>query len=342
MQHTISGLVVVITGASSGIGRATALKLAEQGGSVVLAARQEEVLHGVARECQRTGGRALAVPTDTTNEEQVKNLAQRAIQAFGRIDVWVNAAAVTMMARFEAAPAEAFRRVIETNFFGYVHGARAVLPYFRQQGRGTLINLASVLGKVGAPYASADAASKFAVTGFSESLRMELRDAPDIHVCTVLPATIDTPLFQHAANFTGRALRALPPVYAPERVAETILHLILRPQREATVGNTRRIVALRRMAPRLAERVVAAKVDKQHFQDKPSPASAGNLFEPMPQFNDVHGGWLERQRNGRKAAWAGGALALLATTGAAVILARRKRRMSPLARTAQALASAIT
>ncbi|MGX2029607.1 SDR family oxidoreductase [Methylocaldum gracile] len=334
MRLNIADSVIVITGASSGIGRATAMKVAEQHGTVVLAARQADVLHEVVRECEQIGGRALAVRTDVTDEEQVRQLARRAIETYGRIDVWVNDAAVTMLSRFEDAPADAFRRVIETNFFGYVHGARAVLPYFHKQGYGVLVNVASVVGKVAAPYASAYVASKFAITGFSESLRMELRDTPDIHVCTILPATIDTPLFQHAANYSGKAVQAMPPVYAPEDVAEAILETIRHPKREVTVGNAGRMIAMWNLAPPLAERMVARKVERRHFQDRPGPDSPGNLFEPMPEFDTVRGGWLEpHQQRYRKSAWTAGTLALLAGLGAALYL-NSSRRSTP--RTAEA------
>jgi NAD(P)-dependent dehydrogenase (short-subunit alcohol dehydrogenase family) len=339
MASSISDSVAVITGASSGIGRATALRLAGQQGTVVLASRQPDALQEVAWECQALGGRALAVPTDVTDEAQVQNLAREAIETFGRVDAWVNDAAVTLLGRFEEAPAEAFRKVIETNFFGYVHGARAVLPYFREQGRGVLINVASVVGKVGGPYATAYAASKSAIIGFSDSLRMELRDEPGIHVCTVLPATIDTPLFQHAANYADREVQAMPPVYAPEEVAEVIADLIESPRREATVGNARRMIALRTMAPAaLTERMLAKKVETQHFQDRrnlnPNP---GNLFEPMPQFNAVHGGWQEfegkRQGPGRTV----GTLALAAGMGAALYLLFGKRPAIPVRQRTRAL-----
>lgn len=327
MRLNIADSVTVITGASSGIGRATAMKLAEQHGTVVLAARQADVLHEVARECEQIGGRALAVRTDVTDEEQVNQLARRAVETYGRIDAWVNDAAVTMLSRFEDAPADAFRRVMETNFFGYVYGARAVLPYFRKQGHGVLINVASVEGKVAAPYASAYVASKFAVTGFSESLRMELRDKPDIRVCTILPATIDTPLFQHAANYSGKAVRAMPPVYAPEDVAEAILETMRHPKREVMVGNAARMIAMRTFVPPLAERMVARKVERGHFQDVPNRDSPGNLFEPMPEFDAVHGGWLEpfRQDRRRKTAWTAGIVALLAGLGTALYLNASKR-----------------
>jgi short-subunit dehydrogenase len=328
MRLNISDSVIVITGASSGIGRATAMKAAEQHGMVVLAARQADVLHEVVRECEQIGGRALAVKTDVTDEEQVRQLARRAVETYGRIDAWVNDAAVTMLSRFEDAPADAFRRVMETNFFGYIYGARAVLPYFHKQGYGVLINVASVEGKVAAPYASAYVASKFAVTGFSESLRMELRDTPDIHVCTIVPATIDTPLFQHAANYSGKAVQAMPPVYAPEEVAEAILQTIRHPKREVPVGNTRRMVAMRTLAPALAERAVAKKVERQHFQDRPGPDSPGNLFEPIPEFDAVHGGWLNPRQNRRKTPWAANTLALLAGVGAALYLSSSRRSAS--------------
>ena len=214
--------VIVITGASSGIGRATALHLAGKGASLVLTARRGEALIALAEQCERLGGRVLALPADVTDREAVERVARGAIERFGRIDMWVNNAAVTMFGRLEEAPYEAYRRVIETNLFGYIHGARAVVPYFREQGAGVLVNVASVVGKVGEPYLSAYVASKFGIVGFSESLRMELRDAENVHVCLVLPASIDTPLFQQGANYMGRSPKPVEPVYRPERVAATI------------------------------------------------------------------------------------------------------------------------
>jgi len=332
MKSTISDRVTVITGASSGIGRATALSIAEQHGTVVLACRQSDALREVARECEALGGRALPVPTDVTDEAQVRNLAWQAADTYGRIDVWVNDAAVTLLGRFEEVPPDAFRQVIETNFFGYVYGARAVLPYFREQGRGILINVASVVGKVGAPYATAYGASKSAVIGFSDSLRMELRDAPDIHVCTVLPATIDTPLFQHAANYADREVRAMPPVYAPEEAADVIVGLIRHPKREATVGNARRMIAMRTLVPAaLTERMLANKVERQHFQDRPNTnPGEGNLFEPRPELDAVHGGWQEFEQKTKGAGGAVGAVALAAGLGATLYLLFGKRPALPV------------
>ena len=136
MPRRVQDAAVVVTGASSGIGRATALAFARSGARVALAARREQPLRELARECEEAGGRAIVVPTDTTDEAAVESLAQRAHDELGGLDVWVNNAGVTLFARFDEAPSDAFRRVIETNFFGYVHGARTALRRFREQGWG--------------------------------------------------------------------------------------------------------------------------------------------------------------------------------------------------------------
>ncbi len=290
MRPDVRNAVVVVTGASSGIGRATALGFAREGARVVLAARRADALEEVARECRAAGGEAVAVPTDVTDERAVQQLAHTAVERFGRIDVWVNNAGVTLFARFEQAPPDAYRRVIETNLFGYIHGARAVLPWLRKQGGGVLINNASIVGKTAAPYMSAYALAKFAVVGFSESLREELLDS-GIEVCTILPASIDTPLFQHAANFTGRAVKPLDPIYDADTVASAILRSAKRPRREVFVGNAgRRLALIRTLAPAFGERLTARKVERDHFQQHSSPRSEGNLFAPTPG-TAVSGGW---------------------------------------------------
>ncbi|MBW3540353.1 MAG: SDR family NAD(P)-dependent oxidoreductase, partial [Planctomycetes bacterium] len=252
----VSQRVVVITGASSGIGRQTALDFARESAALVLAARDEVALGEVAEECRRLGGRAIVVPTDVTREEQVQALSRRAVEEFGRFDVWINNAAVTLFARFEESPPEDFRRVIDTNLFGYVHGARAALAEFRRQGRGVLINVASVVGKVGQPFTSAYVTSKFAIVGFSECLRQELRDT-EIDVVTILPASIDTPLFQHGANYTGQAIEPLKPVYEAEVVSREILAAARHPRREVYAGAAGRLAGwMHRLAPGLAEKFV--------------------------------------------------------------------------------------
>ena len=331
MTRAIGTAVVMITGASTGIGRATALEFARQGATVVVSSRRPHVLQRLVEHCEKLGGRALALPADVTDHEAIQSVARQVVDTCGRIDVWVNNAAVTLFARLEEAPYDAYRRVIETNLFGYIHGARAVLPYFRAQGRGTLINVASVVGKIGSPYVSAYTASKFAIVGWSESLRMELQDAPDIHVCTVLPASIDTPLFQHAANFTRRAVKPLEPIYRAEQVAHAIVDLARRPRRELIVGTAAQFeTLLHTVAPGVTERRFAQQVEHDHFQDRPAPDSPGNLFQPREDYESVSGGWSTASPRGTWSGRVGAAalglgLGLLLTGGLRPLLAQPRR-----------------
>lgn len=322
MTKRLQDSVVVITGASSGIGRATALQFARRGASLVLAARREEGLRQVSAECGATE-RILVIPTDITDERAVLTLASQAIERFGRIDVWVNNAAVTVFGRFEEIPPESFRRVIETNLFGYVHGARAVIPYFREQSSGLLINVASQVARAGQAFTSAYVMSKFAVRAFGECLRQELRGT-GIEVCTLLPGSVDTPLFHQAANYTGRAVKPLTPILEAERVAQAIVAMAEHPRPEAFVGGLAHAAALLHdVAPGLYERILRHKVEKDHFQKTPAPATAGNLFEPMPGLASVSGGWTER-RPGRGVRVASTSLRCLAA-GAAIWMLLRNR-----------------
>jgi NAD(P)-dependent dehydrogenase (short-subunit alcohol dehydrogenase family) len=182
---------VVVTGASSGIGRATARLFAKHGARVVLAARSEQSLREVAGECEEVGGQALVVPTDVTDEEAVRELARQSVEVFGRIDVWVNNAGVMVYGPFEDVPTDVFRRVIETNLFGQIHGARAALSRFREQGGGVLINMSSEWGRLTSPHVSAYVTSKFAIRAFSECLRQELAGEEDTHVVTILPQSVE-------------------------------------------------------------------------------------------------------------------------------------------------------
>ncbi|WP_309246948.1 SDR family oxidoreductase, partial [Streptomyces somaliensis] len=292
----IKGLVVVVTGASSGIGRATALEFARRGASLVLAARGAEALEEVARECRaHRGARAVAQPTDVADEAAVAELARRAVREYGRIDAWVNAAAVAVLGAVEDVPADEVRRVFDVNVLGCVNGARAALPVMRRQGAGVLVDVASVLGLVSSPYNSAYTMSKHALLAFDGSLRQELRLAGErgVHVCTVLPATVDTPFFHHLANRTGRRVRAMPPVYTPHRVARAIAGAVRRPRREVFVGvSARSLRLLTAAAPGALERLLAVKVDRTLFvPGRGAPHDGGTLFAPPPGPGRVVGSW---------------------------------------------------
>ncbi|MCF0095433.1 putative oxidoreductase SadH [Micromonospora sp. MH99] len=298
LTRTLDDSTVVITGASSGIGTATAYALARRGAAVVLAARSEPALRQVAQRCRELGGRAVAVPTDVTDLESVQRLADRAVGEFGRIDAWVNNAAVSAVGLFDEIPVAEFRRVLEVNLLGTVHGIKAALPYLGAAGGGVLVNNASVLAEVAMPYQSAYNAAKHGIRGLADTVRQELRvtGRGQISVCTVLPATIDTPFFRHAANHSGRELVPPPPIYPPEVVAETIVRLLRRPRREAYAGGAARLLGLQwRLAPALVERTLGWYAHRTQFGPGARLDSTGNVFHADGQASRS-GGWHGRRR----------------------------------------------
>jgi short-subunit dehydrogenase len=322
--------VAVITGASSGIGRAAALELAQRAATVVLAARRQAALEELAEECRRYGARALAIPIDVSDEQAVKNLARQIIENFGRIDLWVNNAAVTVFGHFEEVPIEVARRVIEVNLLGYIHGARAVIPYFREQNSGVLINVASQVSVMGEPFVAYYVVTKFAIRGLGECLRQELRDTK-IDVCTLLPAAIDTPFYQQGANYMGKPAKPLNPIYDAAMVARDIVKLAQHPRREMHSGASGKLASLAHtIAPGTIEKLAARKIEKEHFENKPAPPSAGNLFQPMPEFACISGGWQARESRSRMPMIIAAGLAA-GLLGAAFVGARAKwprRRLS--------------
>jgi NAD(P)-dependent dehydrogenase (short-subunit alcohol dehydrogenase family) len=298
VARELCGAVIVITGASSGIGRATALMLAGHGSKLVLAARASPPLEEVARACRDLGAEAIAVATDVRDEDAVDSLADEAVAAFARIDVWVNCAGVIAYGRFEDLPSSVFRGVIETNLFGQVNGARAALRRFRAQDDGTLINVASVWARLTTPQVSPYVTSKFALRAFGECLRQELAGSRSIRVATILPEAVDTPIFGQAANFSGRFVRPIPPLLAPQDVASAIVRCARTPAREVTIGRLGRVLELLHcVAPGLHARTVARGFEAGSFGRDAATSTTGNVLEPTVESHPVGGGWRRAHRS---------------------------------------------
>jgi short-subunit dehydrogenase len=303
------GLSIVITGASSGIGRAAARTFARLGARLTLAARRGELLDEVVGECEAFGSQAVAVVTDVAVPEEMTRLARAALDSFGAIDVWINNAGTGVFGPYLEARIDLHRRVIEINLLGAMYGAAAVLPVFRHQRHGILINNISMGGWVPMPFAAAYTASKFGLRGFTASLRQELRYERDIHICAVFPAVIDTPGFMHGANVSGRALDPGGVVYAPEDVAETFVSLVRRPRDEVAVGWPARAGQIAyALAPRATEHLTGMAVHRSLNRLPPAPRTEGALLQPMPQGRGASGGLRLHRRTtparGRSLKWA--------------------------------------
>ncbi|MCU7551942.1 SDR family oxidoreductase [Chitinophagaceae bacterium LB-8] len=320
MGKNLTGKTVVITGASSGVGRAIALEFARSGADLVLAARREQALTEVAVECDNLGGKALKVITDVTDPVAVKRLAQAAIDFSGKIDVWVNNAGVLAAGAIDEAPVEIHNQVIQTNLIGYINGAAAVIPFFKRQGHGILINNISVGGWFPVPYAIGYSASKFGLRGFSEALRGELHQWHDIHVCDLFPGFLDTPGIQHAANYTGRYIKPAPPVYDPQRVARATVCIAKNPRNAKTIGSTSTFLRLAHaIFPGLSRSITASVIESYLKKAEHTAETSGNLFEPVEFGTSIHGGWSNAVSSHKRTIGL-----LLFATVAGILLMRQK------------------
>ena len=277
----LSEQVVVITGATSGIGLVIARRAAAEGATVVLAARDEEALREVAEEIAADGGEAAWVVADVGVEAEVQQVADTAIEWFDGFDTWVNVAGVGVYAKLQEISESDHRRLFETNYWGVVYGSLAAVRHLKQRG-GALINLGSIASEMPVPLLSAYAASKHAVKGFTDALRLELiEDGAPVAVTLIKPSGVDTPFGEHAPNYMDAAARVPPPIYDPELVADAVLHAAQTPTREITVGGGGKLLTLlAHLAPELADRIYAGVFPVLAKDSKQPPRRARGLHEP--------------------------------------------------------------
>jgi short-subunit dehydrogenase len=283
MARPIAEQVVVITGASSGIGRETALELGRRGAAVVLAARNETALQETAREVERLGGRAEVVVTDVAEWQQVDHLASTAVERFGRIDTWINNAAISTYGTVEQTTPEELTRVIQVNLVGQIYGMKAVLPHLRRQGQGAIINVASALAERSVPLQAAYCAAKHGIKGFTEALRLELEhERSGITLTLVLPSSINTPLFDHARSKLGVKPMPIPPIYEPRVVAEALVFACEQPRREIVVGGSGKALLVgQRLSASLLDRYMLFRGQMFNKQKTSQPDDGqDNLFQP--------------------------------------------------------------
>lgn len=282
--------VIVITGASSGIGLATACKAAEAGAKVVLSSRNEEALAEAERKIRAKGGTAIHVVADVSKREELDRLAAEAISAFGGFDTWVNNAGLGIFGRLGEVSEEDHRRLFEINFWGLVNGTLIAAAHLKGKG-GAIINLGSVASDVGFPMQGMYAASKHAIKGFTDAFRMEIEEAGEpISVTLIKPASINTPFPEHAKNYMDRAPKLPPPVYAPEDVADAILFAAEHGGRDYYIGGGAKMMSqFNRTAPRAVDWMGAHMVTRQSTSNEPAGGDRdGALYKPG-QDGEVHG-----------------------------------------------------
>jgi NAD(P)-dependent dehydrogenase (short-subunit alcohol dehydrogenase family) len=325
--------VVVVTGATAGVGRATAAAFAREGARVGLVARGGDGLDGARREIERLGGEGLVLPADVSKPEEVETAANLAERELGPIDVWVNDAMVTVFSTFVDLTPEEFRRVTEVTYLGTVHGTMAALQRMRPRNRGTIVQVGSALAYRGIPLQAAYCGAKHAVKGFTESLRTELlHEGSAVRVSMVHLPALNTPQFDRCRTHIPCQPQPVPPIYQPELAAEAILFAARTGRRELFVGwPTVATVLGNKLAPGALDRYLAATgFDSQHTEETIDPERPDNLYAPLPGDPGAHGRFDDRAQDTSVELLASehrrtiliAALGVLATLGAA---ARRRR-----------------
>ena len=272
--------VIVITGASSGIGLATAQQAAQAGAKLVLAARSEARLAEIVGAINDEGGEAIHVVADVGREEDVRRVADMAIDRFGRIDTWVNDAGVAIYGRLDEVSDADSRRLFDTNFWGVVYGSLAALPHLKRNG-GALINLGSEVSDAVIPLQGMYSASKHAVKGFTDALRIEVNDLDNapVSITLIQPTAVNTPYPQHARNYMDKEPKLPTPQIDPHRVAHAILNAATKPTRDVKVGVMSKVNStLAKFAPALGAKIAAKQASRQQYDQPPSRDPAGALW----------------------------------------------------------------
>lgn len=297
-RDSVAGATVVIAGASSGIGRGAALRLAAQGANVVVAARRTEVLDQLVAEIQSQGGAALAVTADVSEVDDILRLAAAAVDRFERIDIWINNVGVGALGMFWDIPLKDHARLVDVNLKGLIFGSHEALRRFREQGFGTLVNIGSVDSEIPIAFQNTYAATKAAVLSLGRSLNEELRLSGNDHIKVgiVMPWAIDTPWWAHAANYTGHAPR-MALMDDPEIVIDAIVSACTDPREAQPAGAKARAAnATHHIFPDLTERMSAGVARREIHKADPVPSTTGALHEPMAGGTDVQGGVRERMK----------------------------------------------
>lgn len=283
---------IVITGATSGIGLVTARMAAQQGAKVLAAARNEDALRQLEQETNSSGGQAAYVVADVGHEQDHRRILDTAVQRFGGVDTWVNNAGASVYGRIEQIPTEDAKRLFDTNLWGVFHGSKTALEHFKTRGgAGAIINLGSAVSDRSIPLQSIYSASKFAVRSFTDALRMEIEEAGyPISVTLIKPASIDTPYVEHATNYMDEDPSFPPPVYAPETVAQGILHAAVHPERDIFIGGAAKMFSvMEKYAPRLTDRYMEQTMFRQQKSGTRGQRSGTGLHRPGSDLRERGG-----------------------------------------------------
>ena len=333
----MGGQVVVVTGASGGIGRAVATAFGARGNSVALLARGAAGLRGAANDVRAGGGTPLEIPTDVADQAQVFAAAEQIENEVGPIDVWVNVAFTSVFAPVDQIHPDEFKRVTEVSYLGYVYATMAALKYMKPRDRGTIVQVGSALAYRGIPLQSAYCGAKHAIQGFHEAVRCELlHEKSNVHVTMVQMPAVNTPQFSWVLSRLPNHAQPVPPIYQPEFAARGVLYAADHPRRrEYWVGaSTMGTLAANAVAPGLLDRYLAKTgFSAQQTKDKQDPDAPRNLWEPADIERDfgAHGAFDDQSRSNDPQLWAShhhgliGGVCAAAVAGAAVLVGRSRR-----------------